>query len=93
MTPGTLEFAELATSGGVVTQPPAIGDIKDIVVFGLLFVSAAALANGLSVTPQMVWGPLKKNAQLSVFAIIGNFLVLPALVIGFLLADRSRDPR
>jgi len=65
---------------------PPIGDIKDIVAFGLLFVVAAALANGLSVTPAMMWMPLKKNAQLSIFTLIGNFIVLPAIVIGFLLA-------
>ena len=67
-------------------NPPAIGDIKDIVVFGLLFVAAAALANGFSVTPASVWAPIKKNIQLSVFALIGNFVILPALVVGFLLA-------
>jgi predicted Na+-dependent transporter len=72
--------------GGAVNQPPPIGDIKDIVVFGLLFVAAAALANGFSVTPASVWAPIKKNLQLSVFALIGNFVILPALVIGFLLA-------
>jgi bile acid:Na+ symporter, BASS family len=67
-------------------QAPAVGDIKDIVAFGLLFVGTAALANGFSVTPAMILGPLKQNAQLSVFTLVGNFIVVPALVVGFLLA-------
>ena len=33
---------------------PPVSELYDIVVFGLLFVATAALANGLSVTPQMV---------------------------------------
>ena len=69
-----------------VTGAPPVGDIKDIVAFGLLFVATAALANGFSVTPAMILGPLKKNVQLSVFTLVGNFIVLPALVVGFLLA-------
>ena len=69
-----------------VTGTPPVGDIKDIVAFGLLFVATAALANGFSVTPAMILGPLKKNVQLSVFTLVGNFIVLPALVVGFLLA-------
>ena len=65
---------------------PPVGDIIEIVAFGLLFVMTAALANGLSVTPAMVVGPLRQNVQLSVFALIGNFIVIPAMVIGFFLA-------
>ena len=70
----------------VLAQTPAVGDIKDIVAFGLLFVVLAALANGFSVTPAMMMGPLKENLQLSVFTLVGNFIVIPALVVGFLLA-------
>ena len=79
--------------------PPAVGDVKDIVVFGLLFVGTAALANGLSVTPASVLGPLKQNVQLSVFALIGNFIVAPALAFGFVpnrqppRADRTAATR
>ena len=34
----------------------------------------------------MMMGPLKENLQLSVFTLVGNFIVIPALVVGFLLA-------
>ena len=37
-----------------MTQPPAAGDVKDIVAFGLLVVATAALASGLSVAPATV---------------------------------------
>ena len=53
-----------------------------IVSFGLIFVVTAALANGLSITRASIGGPLKAHRQLNVMMVIGNFLVLPALLIG-----------
>jgi predicted Na+-dependent transporter len=66
--------------------PPPVSEVKEIVAFGLLFVMAAALANGLSVPLSMVWTELKANRQASILALIGNFVIIPALVVGGLLA-------
>jgi predicted Na+-dependent transporter len=65
---------------------PPVSEIKDIVAFGLLFVMSAALANGLSVPLSTVWAELKANRQASILALVGNFLIIPALVVGGLLA-------
>ncbi len=65
---------------------PVRPELIVIVAFGLIFVFTAALANGFSVTPASIWGPLKAHPQLSVMAIIGNFIIVPGLVIGFFLA-------
>jgi bile acid:Na+ symporter, BASS family len=70
----------------LLAQTPPVGDVKIIVVAGLLFVAIAALANGLSVTPATVLTPLKENVQLTIFTLFGNFVVIPALTAGFLLA-------
>ena len=56
-----------------------------IITFGLVFVITAALANGLSVTFESVTKPLKERASLTSMVVIGNFVIVPAIVIGFLL--------
>ena len=50
--------------------------------FGLIFVVTASLGNGLSVTVQSIKAPLKGRQQSSVMLLIGNFIILPALLIG-----------
>ena len=53
-----------------------------IIGFGLIFIVTAALGNGLSVTTSSIRGSLAGHTQLNVMLILGNFVVIPALVIG-----------
>jgi bile acid:Na+ symporter, BASS family len=64
----------------------ALPPIDDIIIgFGILFVAPAALTNGLSMTAKGALGPLKANPVLTVMALIGNYIIVPAIVLGFLL--------
>ncbi len=53
-----------------------------IVTFGLIFVVTASLAQGFNMTVGMFDGALKGRGQLNVALILGNFVVMPALLIG-----------
>lgn len=53
-----------------------------IVTFGLIFVVTASLAQGISVAKQPGGGPLKGKSQTTAMILIGNFAVMPALLIG-----------
>jgi BASS family bile acid:Na+ symporter len=63
-----------------------------IISFGLIFIVTAALGNGLSITAPAIVGPLKAHTQLDVMLILGNFIVVPVLVIG-LTALLPFDPQ
>jgi predicted Na+-dependent transporter len=56
-----------------------------IVAFGLIFVITAALASGLSVTVDSLVKPLRTHAALTSLVIIGNYVFIPGMMIGFLL--------
>jgi bile acid:Na+ symporter, BASS family len=63
-----------------------------IIGFGLIFIVAAALGNGLSITAPAIMGPLRAHTQLDVMLILSNFIVVPALIIG-LTALLPFDPQ
>ncbi len=50
-------------------------------VFGLLFVVGSMLAMGFSLTLNMIVQPLK-NWKLDLLALVGNFVIVPAIIIG-----------
>jgi BASS family bile acid:Na+ symporter len=54
-----------------------------IPLFGLVFVVGSMLAMGLSLTVQMIAKPLK-NVKTVAFALLANFVVVPAVTIGVL---------
>ena len=53
-----------------------------IVTFGLTFVVTASLAQGFSITPDVLKGALRGHGQLNVMLLISNFIVLPTLLLG-----------
>ena len=55
-----------------------------IITFGLIFVVTASLGNGLAITVESVRGSLAGHTQLNVMLVIGNFVVIPVLIIGLM---------
>jgi bile acid:Na+ symporter, BASS family len=53
-----------------------------IITFGLIFVVTASLGNGLAITPASVQGSLAGHSQQNVMLILGNFVIIPVLIIG-----------
>jgi len=53
-----------------------------IISFGLIFVVTASLGQGLGITRQSVWAPLRAHSQLNVMMLISTFILLPAVLIG-----------
>ena len=53
-----------------------------IVSFGLVFVVAASLGQGLGVTRQSLIAPLRAHSQLNVMMLISTFIIVPAVLIG-----------
>ena len=53
-----------------------------IVTFGLIFVVTASLGQGFSMTTEGFRGTLGAHRELNLMLLIGNFIVMPALIIG-----------
>jgi bile acid:Na+ symporter, BASS family len=63
-----------------------------IVTFGLIFVILSSLCNGLSNTPKSIKKPLSEHRGGDILLVVGNFIVIPALIIG-LVAIVPFDPQ